>query len=230
MRRTICMFAAVVLLSGCSGIRGTAVTMEDLDQIAVQVHQSHLGDAEKQQFDEAKSRADNGEYDVTNKTVGQMIADQAAYDADQKAQAEKQARLAAEARARHDAQVSALRHALTIALVDKGYRPADYENFEYESYITLQLAMHNNGTKTIRAVNGSLDFENPLGDSIYSTSFEDTDNIAPGKTIEWDGSTKYNQFDDSLTRFRDASLHDMKLVWEPKEILYTDGSRLEVTE
>jgi hypothetical protein len=229
IRRWLTLILAGSLVS-CAGVKGAPVTMETLDQVAVQVHQSHLSDTEKQEFDEAKSRADDGDYDVTNKTVGQMIADQAAYDADQRAQAEKAAALAAQARARHNAQVSALRHALTVALVNKGFEPADYENFEYQSHITIELALRNNTRKTIRAIQGSLNFETPLGDSLYQTNFEESDAIAPGSSITWDGSTNYNEFDNDQVRLRNADLQNIKLDWEPKTILFTDGSRLEVTE
>lgn len=204
--------------------------MENLDQTAVQVHQSHLSDQEKQEFDEAKSRADDGDYDVTNKTVGQIIDDQAAFDADQRAQAEKQARLAAEARARHNAQIAALRGALTVALVDKGFQPEDWENGQYNSYITVELALRNNSKKTIRAIRGTLGFDTLLGDPIYKNNLEDSDPIAPGKTQDWNGSVKYNQFDDSLTQLRNASLANVKLDWEPQKILFTDGTTLEVSQ
>jgi hypothetical protein len=55
---------AVSLLYACSSIRGQTVTMEDLDQLSVRVHQSNLSDREKQEFDEVKVRANNGEYAV----------------------------------------------------------------------------------------------------------------------------------------------------------------------
>jgi hypothetical protein len=228
--RRFWVLSFVVSLCACSDIKGQQVTMEDLEQTAVRVHQSRLTDKEKQEFDEIRTRADSGDYDVTNKTIGQLINDQAAYDADQKTQAEKQARLAAEARTRHNAQVTALRNALTVALVDKGYRAADYSNFEYQSYVTLRLALRNNARKSIRAVKGALDFETPLGDSIYQTEFEDADSIPAGRSELWTGSVKYNQFNDALTRFRDADLRNVRLNWQPKEILFTDGSRLQVTD
>jgi len=203
--------------------------METLDQTAVQVHQSSLSDPEKKAFDELSARANSGDYDLTNKTVGTLITDQLAYDADQKAQADKQAKLEADARARHDAQVNALRSALTVGLVSKGFRPADYENSVYQSYVTLELALRNNSGKTIRAVKGTMAFETPLGDSIYQSQFEDSDAIVPHHTEVWDGSIDYNQFNDAITHFRDADLHNVRLDWKPQVILFTDGSKLEVT-
>lgn len=220
---------ALLLLYGCSNIKNQLVTMETLDQVAVQVHQSSLSDPEKRAFDELSARANSGDYDVTNKTVGTLIADQQAYDADQAAQAMKQAKLEADARALHDSQVNALKSALTVGLVSKGFRPADYENAEYQAYLTLELALRNNSGKTIRAVKGTIDFETPLGDSIYQSQFEDSDSIIPHHTEFWDGTIDYNQFNDAQTRFRDADLHNIRLNWEPQTILFTDGSKLEVT-
>jgi hypothetical protein len=204
--------------------------MENLDQIAVTVHQSNLSDEEKQAFDEAKSRADNGDYDITNKSVGQMIDDQEAYDADQKAQRDKAAALAAQMRQRHDAQVRTLQSALTVALVDKGFQPADWENGQYESYVTIRLALRNNTNKPIRAVKGTLEFDNTLGDTIYTAPWHDEDSVYPHHTSAWVGSVKYNQFDDALDHLKNADVGNIRLRWEPTVILFSDGSELKVTQ
>lgn len=204
--------------------------MESLDQMAVQVHNSGLSDDEKHAFDEVKDRAQTGDYDVTGKTVGQLIGDQLAYDADQKAQAAKAAALAEQIRERHEAQVRALKNALTIAMVGKGFQPADWSNFEYDSFITMEFALHNNSQKTIRAVKGTTIFRNSLGDQIYSTHLEYEQPIQPGHTDLYDGTLKYNEYDSSLSSLKDADSKNVHLDWQPQLIIFTDGSRLEVTQ
>ena len=194
----------------------------------MQVHQSGLSDQDKTAFDEIKARADDGEYDVTGKTVGQLISDQEAYDADQKAQREKAAALAAQIKQRHDDSVHALQRTLTVALVDKGYHDADVMNGDYQDSITFELAFRNNGSKPIRAVKGTLDFKNLLGDMIYSANFEHSIDIAPGQSISWDGSLDFNQYEDSLVQLRDAQLRNIRLDWEPEEVLFSDGTRMEI--
>ena len=230
-RRFVTALLAIVLLTflaGCAGVKGTQVTSEGLDQTAVQVHQSGLSDEDKAAFDEIKARADDGEYDVTGKTVGQLISDQEAYDADQKAQREKAAALAAQIKQRHDDSVHALQRTLTVALVDKGYHDADVMNGDYQDSITFELAFRNNGSKPIRAVKGTLDFKNLLGDMIYSANFEHSIDIAPGQSISWDGSLDFNQYEDSLVQLRDAQLRNIRLDWEPEEVLFSDGTRMEI--
>ena len=230
-RRLVTALLAIVLLTflaGCAGVKGTQVTSEGLDQTAVQVHQSGLSDQDKTAFDEIKARADDGEYDVTGKTVGQLISDQEAYDADQKAQREKAAALAAQIKQRHDDSVHALQRTLTVALVDKGYHDADVMNGDYQDSITFELAFRNNGSKPIRAVKGTLDFKNLLGDMIYSANFEHSIDIAPGQSISWDGSLDFNQYEDSLVQLRDAQLRNIRLDWEPEEVLFSDGTRMEI--
>jgi hypothetical protein len=222
---------AVVLLSvcvSCAGIKGAQVTAEGLDQTAVQVHQSNISDQDKAAFDEVKARADNGEYDVTGKTVGQIISDQEAYDADQKAQRDKAAALAAQIKQRHDDSVRALESVLTVALVDKGFHEADVMNGDYQDQITFELAFRNNGSKSIRAVKGTLGFRNLLGDMIYSANFEHSVDIAPGQIASWSGSLDFNQFDNSLVQLREAQIHNIRLDWEPEEILFSGGNRMEV--
>ena len=226
-------FAVLFLIAivACSNVKNTSVTMESLDQLAVTVHRStQLSDPEKQAFDEVKSRADNGEYDVTGKTIIQLIADQQAYDADKKAQEEKAAKLASDLRARHEERVRELREAVTIVLIDKGFRSANTEAFEYDSFITFDLVLKNNTKKSVRAVKGTLAFDTPLGDEIYTSNYEDDDSIPATHATEWQGTIKYNQFNDSQVRLRNTDLHNIKLDWQPKLILFTDGSRLEVSQ
>ena len=220
--------ALMAVCVGCAGIKGAQVTAEGLDQIAVQVHQSNLSDQDKTAFDELKARADNGEYDVTGKNVGQIISDQEAYDADQKAQRDKAAALAAQIKQRHNDSVHALQHVLTVALVDKGYHDADVMNGDYQDLITFELAFRNNGSKPIRAVKGNLGFRNLLGDMIHSANFEHAIDIAPGQSIGWDGTLDFNQYDDSLVQLRDAQVHNIRLDWEPEQILFSDGTKMEV--
>jgi hypothetical protein len=221
---------ALLPLGGCAGVKGDVVTMESLDQDAVHVHQSGLNTTDQHAFDEAKTRAESGEYDVTNKTIGDMITDQEAYDADQKAQADKAQHLADQLRAQHDAQVKALKDALTVAFVQKDFQDTDFESGSYQALILVKFALHNNTTKTIRAVKGRTTFRTTLGDQIYTTNFEYEEPIGPGKTVGYNGSVDYNQFDDALTRFKNADINNVKLDWEPHTILFVDGSKLEVTQ
>ena len=219
----------MALLSGCSGIKGSQVTTETLDQVAVQVHQSNLSDADKSAFDEIKARADNGEYDVTGKTVGQLISDQEAYDADQQAQHDKAVALAAQIKQQHDASVRSLRDALTVALISKGFHNADIMSGDYQDAITFELAFRNNSNKAIRATKGTLDFRNLLGDSIYSAAFEPELSIAPGHSVLFDGSIDFSPYDSSLVALRDASFASIRLDWEPSVILFGDGSKMMVS-
>lgn len=232
MGSKLCLMAsgvlALALCTGCAGIKGTQVTSEELDQIAVRVHQSNLNDQDKTAFDEIKVRADNGEYDVTGKTVGQLISDQEAYDADQKAQREKAAALAAQVKQRHNNSVHALQRVLTVALVDKEFHSADIMNGDYQDLITFELAFRNNGSKLIRAVKGTLGFKNLLGDMIYSAQFEHSIDVAPGQSISWAGSLDFNQYNDSLVQLRDTSLRNIRIDWQPEEILFSDGTKMEV--
>jgi hypothetical protein len=223
-------FVSLAFCVACSGVKGVQVTSEGLDQTAVQVHQSNLSDQDKTAFDEVKARADNGEYDVTGKTVGTLISDQEAYDADQKAQREKAATLAAQVKQRHDDSLRALQHVITVALVDKSYHVADVMNGDYQDLITFELAFRNNGSKAIRAVKGTLGFKNLLGDIIYSANFEHSIDVAPGQSISWDGTLDFNQYNDALVQLRDAQLRNIRLDWEPEQILFSDGTKMEIVK
>lgn len=217
----------LALLVSCAGIKGEQLTAESLDQVAVAVHQSSLSDHEKALFDEMKARADNGEYDVTGKSVGQAIADQGAYDADQQAQEQKQQALAAAARERHDKSIAAMRSVLVVALVQKSFHDADFENGEYQSTIQCEFAFRNTGAKTIKAVKGTADFDNLLGDRIYSTGIEQAITVPPGQMVTWIGSIDFSEFDQSLVTLRNTDMPQLRFHFIPSTVLFTDGTRLE---
>jgi hypothetical protein len=42
----------------------------------------------------------------------------------------------------------------------------------------------------------------------------------------WNGTVHYNQFMDAHQRFRENELQDMRVVWEPASIIFSDGTRI----
>jgi len=168
-----------------------------------------------------------GDYDVTDKTVGTIIADQRTYDADKLAQELAQRKLAEEGRARRQARTHELESVLTIALVDKGFQEADSMNGDYDSYITFVLVLKNQTNRKIRSFEGRLHFENTLGNDVDIISWTYEHPMGPNARVDWNGTVKFNQFDRGDVALREARIENLHLQWEPEAILFADGTRLE---
>jgi hypothetical protein len=79
-------------------------------------------------------------------------------------------------------------------------------------------------------MSGVLHFQNTLGQDIDDISMTYEHPIAPNSRVDWTGSSKYNEFDSTDVDLKDADLANIRLKWEPKVILFTDGSRLDAPQ
>ena len=164
---------------------------------------------------------------LQTRPVQEIIDDQSKFEADVKAKADEERRLVDEARAKRAALVKRLTSALVVVLVDKGYEPEDTENFEYQSYITNELIFKNTGTKPIRSFEGTLHFTDTLGNDIVKSDLTYEQPIGVNRSVNYDGRMKFNEYNDADVHLRDASLANVRLKWEPRVILFTDGTRIE---
>ena len=135
--------------------------------------------------------------------------------ADQNALAEKAANEEREKRA-------LFAQTLTVALYDKGYYTADYED-----YLQYEVAYENKGTKGIRALKGSLLISDLFDTKIKEISLVEDNAIPAGKISRRSYTTEYNQFLDEDVRLASKKLGDLKVVWIPEKIIFEDGTTLE---
>lgn len=217
---------SLATVAACSNISAEKVTSETRTTVATRVVGSSLSAEDKAAFAAANVRAENGDYDVTDKTVSQIIVDERAFDAQKASEEAQAARLVAEARAKKVARDRELRSALSVGLVSKGFHEADYMNQEYQSKILITFVLKNLTKKGIRSIKGMTHFENSVGDDIRAVSFVYEDGLGPNETATYDGTLDFNQFDQSAVRLREADLRNVHLRWEPQVIIFQDGSRL----
>lgn len=216
------------IICACApSLQQTKVTNETRPDVATSVAHSGLTADEKRWFAEANTRAEMGDYDVTDKTVSTIIGDQRTYDADKLAQEQAQRKLAEEGRARRQARTRELDSVLTIALVDKGFQDADAMNGEYNSYVTFVLVLKNRTNRPIRSFEGKIHFENTLGNDVDVISLTYEHLMGPNARVDWNGTVRFNQFDRGDVALREARIENLHLRWEPKAILFADGTRLE---
>ena len=137
---------------------------------------------------------------------------------------------AAAERTRQEERMRLLDSLLVVTVVNKSYLPKDPEAERYQDYISLTFAYRNKGTKAIRAFEGDVTFLDAFGDTIYSAHLKVDEPIAPGRTRQEPGRIiKYNPLRVAHERLRNTALSKMKVVWQPGDVIFMDGTRLSLT-
>lgn len=152
---------------------------------------------------------------LEGKTYSEIIEEAKDYKKEQELLAEK-AKLEEEEKRRR------LSTALTVAMYNKGF-----EKYDYEEYLTYSLAFNNKSDKDIRAFKGSLSIQDLFDTEIKSINLTIDDPIKAGETFKGTYTTDYNQFKDEDSRLKNKDMENLKIVWTPEKIIFTDGSTLE---
>ncbi|MDA8956157.1 hypothetical protein N9H19_00870 [Flavobacteriales bacterium] len=110
----------------------------------------------------------------------------------------------------------------TVSMYDKGFL-----KYDYDSYITYSFAIENKSDKNIRAMKGILVINDLFDEKIIELTFTFDSEIASGETLKEEYTTKYNKFKDAHKKLLNKEMKDLKTVWTPEKIIFTDGSVLE---
>ena len=133
-------------------------------------------------------------------------------------------------RAREEAVKRQLDSLIAVTLVAKSYLPKNPDLERYDDFISLTFAYKNQGTKAIQAFQGDVGFLDALGDTMYSAHLKVDIPLGPGQTRREPGRIiKYNPFRAAHQRLRDAPLAKLKVVWQPSDVVFADGTRLTLT-
>lgn len=228
MRVRLALVALITLAAAaCGSPKNKAVTDADKEQVIEEVAESlRLTAEEKQLFASFMMRAsassalggllgaNTPKVTYSGKTVGQIIEEEGAFQAQRKAEEAKRARLAAEAKARLAALATEFNKALTVAVFAK--RPVEVS---FMQYTYLKLVAENTSGKDIRGFTGRLRIRDMFGDELQDAHVKATEPIKAGAKRTWE-----ELVDDS--RIRKASLKNLKFEWTPEQVLFADGSQL----
>jgi hypothetical protein len=119
-----------------------------------------------------------------------------------------------------------LAKAIMFAVLEKGFIPADPDSGRYKALVTLKCAYQNVSPKDVRAFTGTLVFQDLFGREIFKVTITISDPVRAGQQAAWSGTVSYNQFVEAQQRFRAAELRDMKVVWAPASIIFSDGTKI----
>jgi len=120
-----------------------------------------------------------------------------------------------------------LQESVLVKVLYKGFG-----EFEYQNYLTYKFEISNKSNKDIRAVKGTIKFNNLFGDNISSMNFVyDEKIILAGKKVIWNAQSVYNPYPNILTgddvTLRNKDLKDIKVEWKAEKIIFTDSTTLE---
>lgn len=163
---------------------------------------------------------------VIGKTVGDLISEQRTFETDAKKRDADQAQIAAEAKAKEDALATQLRSIVALTVFDKGFSEPDLSSGQYQSYILLKCAFENHSQKDVRAFTGAIRFTDLFDKPITDVDITVSDPVkagAKGTSPVW---VEYNNFNDTLRALRTVELKDLKVVWVPRSIIHSDGTRI----
>eukprot|EP01037_Dinobryon_pediforme_P008716 gene8716-8808_t len=134
-------------------------------------------------------------------TVGEAIAKQREWDAEQAVlQAAERAKAAEEKAlkeklAQEEAAARAkLSNAVRVVLVSKGQEPSNPRAGRYSERQTFTIGVLNKSDKAITGVSGKLEFVDMFDKVVGAVSFGITEPIEPGFDVKWEGARDYNQF------------------------------------
>jgi len=133
-----------------------------------------------------------------------------------------QKELAEKAKKEEDARIARLKEALIVSIFDKGYT-----EYEYQEYITYKFAFENKTNKEITAFTGQIVFTDLFDKEIKSLNLTYDDGVKANSIKNYSATTDYNQFMDEDQLLKSKNLKQIKLVWKPEKILFTDGTTLE---
>lgn len=112
----------------------------------------------------------------------------------------------------------------SVQLLRKGFMESNFQAGIPEDAIIFSVAFQNKTGKDIRAFDGRLTFMDLLDNTILGAKLAINDPVSAGSTMEWDGQLDFNQFIDRHQRLRSADQQNLKIAFEVKKILFTDGT------
>lgn len=163
-------------------------------------------------------------------TIGNAINEQRQWALDQAKREAEAAAIKAQLKKVHDDAVAKLRAAVKGTLLQVKFVPSDFEVHRIEDQISIKIAFTNTSGKPISGIKGVAIFTDMFGDVIMRSGLTTDDTIQDGKTLEWDGSIRYNQFEKSHVALRTADPDKIKFDFEPSMVVFTDGTNLKAPD
>ena len=229
----VIMFLSCIFLNSCSeNVKKKKLTDANMEKELQTIKDSkQLTDDEMRMlatyYMRSKLASAFGRVDSSkDKSVGEMIEEERKFEDEQKAKEAEQKHLAEEA-AREEAQLAdELRKTIIVSVYKKSFSPSNWQSGTFEDYILLGFVFKNESGKNIRGFTGTVLFNDIFDNEIARTTISYDQIIPAGKTVKWNGQRQYNQYIDADKKLATTELSNIKIVWFPEKVLFTDGSKI----
>lgn len=162
-------------------------------------------------------------------TLGDAIAQQKQWLADQAAQEKRAAELKAQVERDEAEQQARIGKAVTVSLIAKQQLPRSFEARRFSDEQVFKIAVKNTSDKEIVGVSGAIDFIDLFDKKVGGVTFRISERLAPGAGTVWTGSRDYNQFVDEHKAVWNLEEGKYKTRFTPDTIVFADGTKLSVT-
>jgi len=231
MKKVLLSLVLVGFIAGCSNPKDEVLppNLNEADMTALAEKVKGLNEEDKVLLTQylmrsEMSKAFGGDGASTGTTVGEAIENQKQWAVEQKAEEQAKIERAAKLKAEKDSKTAEFEKAVSVTVFDK-----DFVEVDWQSFITLDVDIKNNSTKEIVGLKGTINFFDKFGDLIRPFSFgDDTLNIPAGNSFKGTLNWGYNQFMDEDKKFVNTPLESMKYKFEPEQILFEDGTKLDM--
>jgi hypothetical protein len=164
---------------------------------------------------------DKKENNLVGKSYKELLVQADELAAKMKEKEEEEKRLKLEEERRRKEISLKISESITFALTKKGY-----SEYNYQDYITYTFTFENKSNKDILGIKGSVTFYDIFDEKIKSLSLSYDDGIKSKKTVNYRATTDYNQFMSEDKKLKDTELNKLKVVWEPEQLIFSDGEKI----
>ncbi len=221
MKKTILISIVIGLIISCSSPLDKKFSEEKVEKDMIEIKEK-LDSTELMLLAGTMIRLKLQDKNLEGMTYQEILDDGETWKAEQEKIEREQKKLAKKAEKEENERIRILSERVIVTCYKK-----DYSKYDYKDYITYKFAIQNKSDKEIRAVKGQIEFTNLFGDKIKSLSFVYDQPIQAHNEATWDASTDYNQFDDGDQTLKSKDLKDIKVIWKPEKIIFSDGSTIE---
>lgn len=240
MRRFVAAMTVCMLLSACGGAKQTELPtdLSELDRVKPQIEKLEAEEREllanyvvRHTLGAAFSGGEAGIPAGT--TIGDAIDAQRKFEAEQRVEEAKQQAIREKLLAEREAALKKMRDAVTVTLVSKDIKGEyGYSGIELDQHLRVTFGYTNNTEKEIAGVKGYISVRDLFGDELSGFLISNDETIKAGETATWTGSRsiKYAVGDNQDRKLAELPDDKYKVVWEPRIIVFADGSRIEAPE
>lgn len=162
-------------------------------------------------------------------TIGKAIEDQRKFKAERVVEEAKEAALKERLRAERETAMKTMREVVTVTLVSKILKEErGMSGMLMDENLQVTFGYKNNSAKDIAGVKGYVSVKDLFGDELSGFAISNDTTIKAGETATWTGSrsVKYSMGNNKDRKLAELSDDKYKVIWEPKVVVFADGTKL----